>query len=97
MAPLPKGFAFFIGVRPQHNYYSCQSIVKKGLKMLIDTRTKSRAYGRHSAVAPFFASTWLHSLPYAEVSCIRQRHGGAAYKLTSTTFTQMTTGPVGCY
>ena len=36
--------------------------------MLIDTRTKSRAYGRHSAFAPFFASTWLHSLPYAEVS-----------------------------
>ena len=42
--------------------------LKKGLKMLIDTRTKSRAYGRHSAFAPFFASTWLHSLPYAEVS-----------------------------
>ena len=36
--------------------------------MLIDTRTKSRAYGRHSAFAPFFASTWLHSLRYAEVS-----------------------------
>ena len=36
--------------------------------MLIDTRTKSRAYGRHSAFAPFFASTWPHSLPYAEVS-----------------------------
>ena len=36
--------------------------------MLIDTRTKSRAYGRHPAFAPFFASTWLHSLPYAEVS-----------------------------
>ena len=34
-------------VRPQHNHYSCQSIVKKRLKMLIDTRTKSRAYGRH--------------------------------------------------
>ena len=30
--------------------------------------TKSRAYGRHSAFAPFFASTWLHSLRYAEVS-----------------------------
>ena len=30
--------------------------------------TKSRAYRRHSAFAPFFASTWLHSLPYAEVS-----------------------------
>ena len=55
-------------VRPQHNHYSCQSIVKKRLKMLIDTRTKSRAYGRHSAFAPCFASTWLHSLPYAEVS-----------------------------
>ena len=36
--------------------------------MLIDTSTKSRAYRRHSAFAPFFASTWLHSLCYAEVS-----------------------------
>ena len=36
--------------------------------MLIDTSTKSRACGRHSAFAPFFASTWLHSLRYAEVS-----------------------------
>ena len=57
-----------ISLRPQHNDYSCQSIVKKRLKMLIYTNTKSRAYGRHSAFAPFFASTWLHSLPYAEVS-----------------------------
>ena len=36
--------------------------------MLIYTSTKIRAYGRHSAFAPFFASTWLHSLRYAEVS-----------------------------
>ena len=34
-------------MRPQHNDYSCQSIVKKRLKMLIDTRAKSRAYERH--------------------------------------------------
>ena len=31
-------------------------------------RFKSRAYGRHSAFAPSFASTWLRSLPYTEVS-----------------------------
>ena len=63
-------------LRPQHHYYRCQSIVKKGLKCSLTPvpkagpieSTKSRAYGRHSAFAPFFASTWLHSLPYAEVS-----------------------------
>ena len=59
---------YMLTLRPQYNDYSCQSIVKKRLKMLIYTRTKSRAYGRHSAFAPFFASTWLHSLRYAGVS-----------------------------
>ena len=38
---------YMLTLRPQYNDYSCQSIVKKRLKMLIDTRTKSRAYRRH--------------------------------------------------
>ena len=50
--------------------------LKKGLKCSLTPvpkagpikGTKSRAYGRHSAFAPFFASTWLHSLRCAEVS-----------------------------
>ena len=51
MAPLIKQKIRFIGIlRAQHNDCSCQSIVKKRLKMRIDTRTKSRAYGLWKAL-----------------------------------------------